>query len=322
MRPEASRLIPSRLPLVCWILDELPRLRKPSIIEQLGSLDFTFALNTSVTNHYRDLGYPHIACAPFAVDPDKFKLRDPGEPRDEVAYITNLYYPADSAFAPGVFPELRRRLERTEVVPLAMSWIRPILDAVIADVGAEIPPARYESVVHEALLAARHVDRVRVAGALLDAGIPLALYGRGWDEIPRFRPFARGFVEPGEPLARAYCEHKVVLHINRHCNMHARVFEAIAAGGFLVARSDGDFDYTPGEIAENLAIGKEVTLFSDHQELVQIVRRAFVDEAWRQGVIRAGRERIRKHHTYACRARLMLEELRRALAERVKPQAA
>jgi spore maturation protein CgeB len=162
---------------------------------------------------------------------------------------------------------------------------------------------------------ARHVDRIRIAERVLAAGLPIALYGHGWADIPRFATYARGPVAPGDDLRRMYQRHKVVLHINTRCNLHPRVLEAAAAGGFVLARSDGDWDFAPGGVADCLEVGRELCVFTDEADLVAKIRRAFTDEPWRQSFARAARARVHRDHNYVQRAAAMLRALELRLAE-------
>ena len=41
-------------------------------------------------------------------------------------------------------------------------------------------------------MVARSQDRIRVADTLLQAGLPLALYGQGWHELPASAPTPGG----------------------------------------------------------------------------------------------------------------------------------
>ena len=57
------------------------------------------------------------------------------------------------------------------------------------------------------------------------------LYGHGWEEHPRFAKYARGPVEHGPELSKAYQAAKWCLHLNITQGMHQRIWEIMAAGG-------------------------------------------------------------------------------------------
>ncbi len=313
-RPEYGQLLPRALPLVNWILDELPGLIDPHMIAQLGPCDLAFAWSRWLMAKYLEHGYPHCEQLPFAVDIDTYGTEPDAPARDVVAFATHLSFPFEPTDAPGLYRALERRMMAMDDVPSGVDDLRPLLAEVVAELGHAVPPARADELAYQCLMIARHVDRVRIADCILAAGLPLVLYGRGWADIERFAPHARGAIAPGEPLRRMYQGHKVVLHINTRCNLHPRVLEAGAAGGFVLARSDGDFDLVPGGVSDFLEVGRELCVFTDPADLVAKIRRAFTDEPWRQRFVQAARQRVRRDHTYAERARAMLDAVQRQLA--------
>ena len=79
IRPEYAGLLPSGLPVVTWVLDELPGLKDPSAIARLGSLDLAYGFNGAVARAFRALGYPNVDQLPFAVNPARYFAEPPLE---------------------------------------------------------------------------------------------------------------------------------------------------------------------------------------------------------------------------------------------------
>ena len=52
-----------------------------------------------------------------------------------------------------------------------------------------------------------------MARLLLDAGLPLKIFGKGWDELPRFRPAWRGTVETREAFREAVSSASVLIYL-------------------------------------------------------------------------------------------------------------
>jgi hypothetical protein len=220
---------------------------------------------------------------------------------------------AERSDAPGAHAALERRLLAAAQIPLTDAELAPIVRDVCAEVG--LIPANLEqqrNLDYWAFSIARRLDRLRVADVLLRAGLPLALYGRGWDAIPRFAPHHRGTVAPGAPIRAVYAQHKVVLHINRGCNLHPRLLEGFLAGAFVLARHD-PADDLPGETVDQLEYGKEIVLFHDDAELVALAERALRNEPWRASVVAAAQARIKRDHTFVQRAAVVLRDLGRVL---------
>jgi hypothetical protein len=309
-RPEYGRILPPGLPVVTWIQDEMPRLADPAFIAALGPLDLTYGYSTTVQTRYRKLGYPFVGHLPFAVRPVMSPIPDDSQP--QVVYVTHLEELAEPADYPGLAPWLERRFLAEHRVPIGTPKIEPLLRDACQALGLSILPENRSSLLFWAAMFARRLDRLRVADAVLAAGLPLRLYGRGWEKVARFAPHVRGVVQPGEPLRQVLRGHKVVLHINGECNLHPRVLEGFCAGGFVLGRHE-DSDDLPGETADQLAIGRELHLFRDEGEMVELIRRALEDEGWRRGVIEAARARIAADHTYGNRVEVILRDLRARL---------
>lgn len=308
-RPEYGPLFPENLPVAAWILDELPALVDPRVLARLGDRDLAFAWSEPLSQMYRARGYPHCTLLPFAVDPALY-FADAQVPREQVvAYATHLAFPPDSPHAPGLYRALEQRMMAMDEVPSGIEPLRPLFDATLADLGITLLPEQYRDLAYQCLIVSRHVDRVKIADRVLAAGLPLALYGSGWDAIERFVPHHRGLLAPGPAMRRMYQSHAVVLHINTRCNLHPRVLETAACAGFVLARSDGEFDYAPGSVDGCLRIGRELCVFDDFDDMIAKARRAMVDEEWRRGFARAGHDRVHADHTFRARAQRMLAEV-------------
>jgi len=313
VRPELATLLPRTLPIAAWILDELPTLVDPRIVSRLGAFDLAFAWSRSLADDYAARGYPHCAPLLFAVDDALYGVPARSPAQDVVAYATHLSLPREPDFAPGLYRALEDRMMAMAEVPSGVEPLAPLLAATVCELGLVVPPDRADALAYDCLILARHVDRIRIADQLLSAGVPVALFGNGWADIPRFAAHARGPVAAGDALRDLYQRHKVVLHINTRCNLHPRVLEASAAGGFVLARSDGDWDLGPHGVSQHLEVGRELCVFTDATDLIAKIRRAFADEPWRQGFVRAARARVLRDHTYVARARTLLAALEQQL---------
>jgi hypothetical protein len=74
--------------------------------------------------------------------------------------------------------------------------------------------------------------------------IDLCLYGRGWEDHPQLRRYARGVADNQSALSSIYQASRINLHISPHGAVHQRVFEGLAAGGFFLLRA------CPGDVLE------------------------------------------------------------------------
>ncbi len=316
IRPEYGSLVPSNVPVLSWILDELPGLADAKTIGRLGANDLAFAWSLPLRDHYLQIGYPHCVALPFAVDPAVYFHQPEIVADDSVAYATHLSFPTDSPSAPGLFRAIERRMLQMAEVPSGIGPLRPLLQEVLSDLRLRVSPAQENELAYQCLMVARHIDRVRIADLVLAAGLPLALYGRGWESIERFKAHHRGQVTPGPQLREMYQRHKVILHINTRCNLHPRVLEASACGAFVLGRSDQHLDFGPLGVDQYLKVGSELCLFDGDADLVDKIRRALGDEEWRRGFTDRGRARVLRDHTYDARAAVMLATLGEHLGSR------
>jgi hypothetical protein len=312
LRSEAKAFHPEHLPFVTWIQDELPALKDKAMIAELGPLDFSYGFSVAIRDIYRGLGYPHVGHLPFAISGEGLEDEIPTEPRNEVVFPTHVTKPVEPPFVRGLGDFIEKRFERKRLIAVSMEPLSRVLDEANEKLNfAPMSPSDRQQAVFYALMYARRMDRIRIADAFLNNNLPIAVYGKGWDEIPRFAPHHRGMVPGGAPLRKVLREHKVVLH--RGYNMHPRLLEGFAVGTFVLSQY-ADTDTQPGEICDQFEVGREICLFKDPAEMVALTQRALTDEPWRREVIAAARARIKANHTYVSRARTIIEDLRTGIA--------
>jgi hypothetical protein len=319
IRPEYQDLLPSGLPVVTWVLDELPALKDPRLIAQLGALDLTYGFNGAIERSFRELGYPWVGRLPFAVNSALYFPEPPAADASGIAFTTHIgQFDRDPSEVPGLNRKLLARFDELPEIPLEMGKIRPLLRESLAELNHPASFAEETTLLYHALQVARQHDRQRVAERVLDSGLPLAVYGLGWDSLPRFAGRAHPSVAPGAELRRVYRQHRAVLHINRGCNIHPRVLETLACGGLVFARWD-PVDDEPGET--RASFGDDLCLFRSHEELTALLQRALTDDAFRNDMIQRGQARVLTQHTYECRARQIIGDLQQLLEARASQPA-
>jgi len=192
----------------------------------------------------------------------------------------------------------------------------PILDAlrqVLEQLGAELTPKLFGDIaplLSAPQFFAEAYHRDAVLRALGEAGLPLHVWGNGWEPlVDRYPSFVYGgvgsFAETLHTLRRA----RVVLNINNGfvAGGHERVFTAMAAGAAVF--SDANPYY-----AEAFAEGREIATFAwpklaDAPDQLA----ALVADAPRAGQIaRAGALRAQAEHRWTARARQLVEAVQAA----------
>ena len=88
-----------------------------------------------------------------------------------------------------------------------------------------------------------------VADAAEALGLSLGLYGRGWEDHPRFGKYGRGVVEHGEALSRLTRGAKINFCLEPYaCFTHHRLLDGLMAGGFYLVR-----DHRSGRVMQELS---------------------------------------------------------------------
>jgi O-antigen biosynthesis protein len=128
-------------------------------------------------------------------------------------------------------------------------------------------------------------------------GERVAIYGRDWDKVAEFAPYARGEL-PYTELPRLYAEAKLVLDDTQgptlpYGAVNARVFDALAAGTLPV---------TNCEAGVRELFDDEFPVWSSKETLRRTMDRLLADEELRVALARRYRELVLGKHTYAHRA--------------------
>jgi hypothetical protein len=71
---------------------------------------------------------------------------------------------------------------------------------------------------------------------LADLDVNLNLWGRGWEDHPRFRRYARGVADNERQLSAIYRASTINLQVTPLGAVHQRLFDGLSAGGFFLLR--------------------------------------------------------------------------------------
>ena len=258
------------VPVVCWIQDALPWLFNAEAGRKLGPLDFTigFGLTECVLRH----NYPAQRFMPcrLAIDRAKFAPAADNAESDPALGCDVAYVSHHSASPEVLHAELREKAggERTcRVMDVFFEETRPLfaserfnagydLESLLreaearAGVSIDVPGTRSNVMnVYVRPLAdrsLRHTTLKWAADWADGAGRTLHLYGRGWEEHPRFSRYARGPAEHGHHLGEIARQAAINLHTGMNGALHQRVLETACAGGFVMARHHPHDFFEPG----------------------------------------------------------------------------
>jgi spore maturation protein CgeB len=196
-----------------------------------------------------------------------------------------------------VFEALGAR--KTTWLPFAAD---PILHSHDAAISALIPTSDVS------FIGAWREGREELLSELTD--VDLRIWGPGWGRRRTANPLIRrawqGRALMGAEFAAAVQASKVNLNIIDPTNYPAgnmRIFELLAAGGLQLCSA------CP-ELEDRLLPGKHLFYFQDRAELPLIVKELLADPERRHQVATDGHNEVIEHHTYAHRARALIDACR------------
>jgi hypothetical protein len=254
LRREYPSLIPDAIPFICWIQDQLSNLTQPAAGRSIGKRDFVL---TPIAPMYADVySYPRRQLI------DLPQLTAPPPPPDhwttdgdDLCYVSNA--PADTpalirqtieaarsaGFAPLVETcchQLQSLYDQGQSIP-TLWHMGQFLDQVASQQKIVLTSAARTTLIHllthplnNALY--RRQALQWITEAAVRRGWSLSLHGRGWADHPAFARWAKGPVEPGEPLGQLVRRTRINLQIVPSLCLHVRMIEGLSAGGFFIAR--------------------------------------------------------------------------------------
>ncbi len=304
-RTDQLGLIPATLPIVTWILDERPEHFDRKYINQIAEVDRVYIFDSVARRRYREAGYTNIGLLPFAVAK---RLRSPpiASPAHSVAVLTHVTNgKVDYPNIVDLIEHFEERLGRLEQWPVFSDDCARLLDQSMNELGGSISSHSEQQKQTLAVSLTRNFNKLRVVDRLITAQLPIEIYGRGWEQYPRFAPYLRGVVRPGPELSAVYRNSKVVLHDGT--NPHPRILEGFLAGGCVLVR-----DYAGANLAgiggDPLELNRQY-MYQNDAEMLALIQRAFEDEPWRQNLIASAQDHILSMHTYTARAQTILRDL-------------
>lgn len=264
-RASLKGCFPDNLPYACWVQDALSHLFTSELGGAQGELDFLVGhLHPTL---FEKFGYPRSRAirSPVVASAHKFHAtpatREVRERFEcEVAYVGHQSEPPE---------RLRERLLREATAgPMrgAIDRVCAGVPAIIDDAMERSPQGGLDALTRSALkeTLGREPDEASVALLHTRCTQPFAdrvfrhqslawttdiaerrgwrfrIHGRGWENHPRLRAFARPAIEHGEDLRACYQSARAHLHISINTLAHQRVFECALSGGLPICRMHRD----------------------------------------------------------------------------------
>lgn len=286
-RKEYGEKYDFRLPYCNWIQDELPHLFAPDSGAGLHPYDLVVGLVSHASA--ARAGYPVDQCRfiPVPVSPVVFHPTPLApEVRDrhacEISFVTNLSITAQehlrAMLARVTQPETRQLIGalyevivqrvRDGAAPASTPQTVALTQSVACDLKLEITAADADNLRrHFTDRLINIVFRHQVLEWAADLGLDLRIYGRGWENHPRLRRYARGPAGHGEELRCIYQASRLNIQAMASCATHQRLIEGVFSGGFFVIRAtafdqSGDLSQTIRERSAALGLRSDEELWT------------------------------------------------------------
>ncbi len=140
--------------------------------------------------------------------------------------------------------------------------------------------------------------REQIADWLIDAGYTnLKLWGNGWSETEKYRPYAMGAAENGEIMAKILQSSKIVIGNNAYLTGPARVAETMLSGAFYLGNAIPS-EVDASDIRVYLKEGEDVILWKDKEDLLNKVKFYLEHEEERDKMAARGQRKALELLTY------------------------
>ena len=227
---------------------------------------------------------------------------DPWNPRHRARWFLNALPAYDHVFSP-------RRSNLDDLIHLGcprVTYLPFAYDEELFYSDPESPKAVASYSAPDVVFAGgADQDRVPYIGALIQAGISIALYGDYWRRFAETRGYSLGHADP-QTLRKAICRAKVALCLVRRSNRDGhsmRTFEVPAIGACMLVEDTEEHREIFGE--EKNA----VLYFSRVDEMIEKTRWLLQHDKERGRLARAAHELIvRNRNTYCDRLQAILRE--------------
>ncbi len=270
LRRSTGDILPSRLPVASYVQDLLPHLTHPHAGRDLSARDFvlTFARPMFVSQ----CAYPARQCldAPMMFAPLAQPARVAPPVRFDLAYVSHLgqtpqalceemLRQASDSLRPLLAAACRAVMDRYQAgqsVP-TKHHVAGVVDAAALDADIRLAPEIRQRLIDTLwnplnITLYRQQSLAWVAQAADELELNLAIFGNGWDTHPRFARYAKGPIDPGQPLRDLFQRTRINLSLEPYtCVSHSRLLTGLAVGAFFLIR-----DHPTHRLIQQLLLGE------------------------------------------------------------------
>ena len=200
-----------------------------------------------------------------------------------------------------------KTIMETHFSPLDGHSNRAQLDSLMDEVLGECSDSKWNR-ENDKVIYLRLLNRLTIARYILDISANVKFYGSHWDNHDEFKRYAGGFIHNQGEINRLFNKTKIVVHDNPDgCNLHDRVFYALASGSLLLTGLS-DWDNTPGGFRNYFEPSIHYAAYT-HDSFHEQARRYLSDEDARKKIGEAANKQVLAEHSYYNRVQQILTDL-------------
>lgn len=181
------------------------------------------------------------------------------------------------------------------------------LDEAMSEILGEYSDSHWNKEDYK-IIYLRLLNRILIARYILDISSDVKFYGGNWELHDEFKNYAGGFLHNQGELQRLFQNTKIVVHDNPDgCNLHDRVFQAMACGKLTMVGSS-QWDNLPGGFCDYFEPDVHFVGYT-HDTFHDQARKWLRDEKKRFDVGVKAHELVMAEHTYRNRVQQILTGL-------------
>jgi len=335
LRTEHEPIYPKNIPFVCWIQDELPNLFNQQTAKSIGKRDILLVQGNTLMEELLHIGYPSENIYPLPV-PTNINIYHPRnltrEEREkyacDISYISHLSLPPERAFdslltqfsnlnvkevLKIMFELTRERFHSGDDCYTKKDYEFILLEAE-REKNTKITDTKTRAYIlsHFYHKIGNAFFRQLPLEWIAREGYDIRIYGTGWDKHPRLSKYARGVVSNGEEVCKVYNASKVNLQIHHLHNLHQRLIDGIASGGFFLIKYH-PVDYKKGELSDYFDINKDVVRFKGKIDLLKKVKFYLTHPEKRKLIVKRAQKKVLERLTYTSCMKFVIDTVKKQI---------
>ncbi len=311
-------VIPPNIPVINWVQDYIGYVFSTEEAERVKDNDFFFYAHPLWRDKLLEAGYPPASIFelmipvndriyhPMTLTDDDFKKYGA-----DISYVANCSSTAEEEliqylskvplefhhFLTTYFDGINQRFKDNHPLYTFNDYC-VFLDKIALEKAVNIEKKKRDSFAeHFWLVIGARLLRQQPLEWVSEAGYNLSIYGNGWENHPKLKKHAKGWIENGEELCKLFNASKINLNVHQTGNYTSRVNDGISSGGFFLLRYH-PMDYAEGGLHTYLDMEKDVVLYDSKESLIEKIQYYLDNAPERHRQTYSAREKILNNFTY------------------------